>query len=51
MHAQHAADPDRVETPVMDQPTDRLRVNAELACDLAYAHQSWRDLLLPKTQS
>ena len=40
MHAQHATDPDRVETPVVDQPPDRLRVNAELACDLANAHQT-----------
>src|SRR5205814_4396524 len=37
MHTQDAADPNGIEPPVVDQPADRLRMDAELPGDLADA--------------
>src|SRR5262245_14504110 len=40
--AQHASDADSVEAAVVNQPTDRLGVNTELAGNLANADQTGR---------
>jgi hypothetical protein len=37
MHAKDTADTDRIESSVVDQPPDRLRVHAELIRDVANA--------------
>jgi hypothetical protein len=39
MDAQDAADTHRIESTVVDQPPDRLRVHAELIRHLAYADE------------
>jgi hypothetical protein len=53
MDAQDAADTHRIESTVVDQPPDRLRMHAELIRHLAYADEpgisayrrhSWRSL-------
>jgi len=40
MHAQDAADPDRVKTAVVDQAPNRFRVNAELIGDVTDADEA-----------
>ena len=42
VHAEHATHPHRVETSVMDQAANRLRVDAELSRDLTHAVQPVR---------
>jgi hypothetical protein len=39
VNAEDAADPNRVQSPVVDQPPDRLRVHAELIRNLANADE------------
>jgi hypothetical protein len=40
MNAQHATDPHCIETAVVNQTADRLRVDAELVRHLTNAHES-----------
>lgn len=42
MDAENAADPDRVEPSVVNQPANRFRMDAELPSDLAHAVQGLR---------
>jgi hypothetical protein len=39
VNAEDAADPNRIQSPVVDQPPDRLRVHAELIRNLANADE------------
>ena len=41
MYTKHPPDPHRVEPAVMDETTDRFRVDAELFRDLTDADQAW----------
>ena len=41
VHAEDAADTNSVQPPVVNQATDRLRMDAELLCDVADADESF----------
>jgi hypothetical protein len=41
MHAQHPSDANRVETSVVNETPNGLRVHAELTCNVADADKVW----------